>query len=170
MHAPLICFLMSVGFRVSGPATPAVAPARIELEFLADGRCTVLATGKAFHSKLTYTPQAPVSPASGLRCAIPPVPAGAAVDLTVMLPRGASPSPDGEEPPLTWTRRDDRWVGTALLTTAPLLVRIPEPGSRAARRARAMRAVWGTIGPSALAALAIAAWLWSRDRRVERRS
>jgi hypothetical protein len=160
---------VSVGFRVSAPATPAAAPARIELEFLPDGRCTVSATGEAFHSRLTYTPEVPAPPAYGLRCAIPPVPAGAAVDLTVMLPRGASPSSLGADPPLTWTRRDDRWIGTASLTTAPLVVRIADPANRAARQAQAARArAWATIALGALAALAIAAWLWWRDRGVAR--
>jgi hypothetical protein len=175
MPARLICFLVSVGFPMSAaPATPGppaapAARAAIEVEFLADGRCTVSATGEAFHSSLTYMPRAPVSPTSELRCAIPPVPADAAVDLTVVLPRGASPLPGDEEPRLTWTRRDYRWIGTAALTAAPLVVRIPESGNRAADRARAMWSRrWGTIAVSVIAALAIASWIWSRDRKTER--
>jgi hypothetical protein len=169
MHVPLMCFSVSVGFLVSAFAAPAAGRARIELEFLDDGRCTVSATGEAFHSKLTYTPHAAVSSASELRCAIPPVPASAAIDLTVMLPRGASPPPGGEEPPLRWTRREYRWIGMASLKTAPVVVRIPESGSRTARRVLAKWArSWATIAPGVIAALAIAGWLWSRDRKVER--
>jgi hypothetical protein len=178
MPASLICVLVSIGFLVTAspgppaphaPGAPAAGRARIELEFLADGRCTVSATGDAFHSKLTYTPQAPASSTSELRCAIPPVPAGAAVDLTVMLPRGPSPSPAGEEPPLRWSRRDYRWIGIASLKTAPLVVRIPESGNHTARRALAMwGSSWATIVPCVIVAFAIAGWLWSRDRKVER--
>ncbi len=172
MQAPLMRFLVSVGFLASvpaGPAGPAAVPARIELEFLADGRCTVSATGEAFHSALTYMPPALVSSTAELRCAIPPVPAGAAVDLTVMLPRGASPSPGAEQPPLRWTRRNYRWIGTASLTTAPLVVRIPGSGKRAARGAGAMWARnWATIAVCLIAALSIAGWLWSRDWNVQR--
>jgi hypothetical protein len=169
MHAPLMCLLAFVGFLVSAPAAPAAGRARIELEFLADGRCSVSAAGQAFHSNLSYTPQAPASPTSELRCAIPPVPDGAAVDLTVVLPRGASPSPGGEEPPLRWTRRNDRWIGIASLKTAPLVVRIPESGNHTVRRAMAMLArSWATIAAGVIAALAIAGWLWSRDRNLAR--
>ena len=59
-----------------------------------------------------------VSPTSELRCAIPPVPEGLQVDLTVTLPRGVAPSRD-DSPRLSWTERDYRWIGTAWLPAAP---------------------------------------------------
>jgi hypothetical protein len=169
MHARLRCVFLSAGFAVSAQLGPPRPPAAIEVEFLADGRCTVSAVGAAFHSTLTYTPPPPVPPISERRCAIPPVPAGAAVDLTVRLPPGAAPSLGGEEPRLTWARRDHRWVGSAALATAPSVVRIPGPGNGAADRAPATWARrWATIGVSAAAALAIASWLWWRDRDARR--
>ena len=111
---------------------------RIDVEFLADGRCTVLAEGETFHSKLTYTPPVAAEPYE-LRCAIPPVPAGVAVDVSVALPRGVTPLLGDDDPRFTWTQRDYRWFGNASLTTAPSVVRIPEADSPRARRARLVR-------------------------------
>jgi hypothetical protein len=119
------------------------ARAQIHVEFLADGRCTVSATGEGFHSILTYLPQTPVSPTSELRCAIPPVPEGLQVDLTVTLPRGVAPSRD-DSPRLSWTERDYRWIGTASLPAAPAVVRIPESGNRSAFSAWLRR--WTAVG------------------------
>jgi hypothetical protein len=115
------------------PVSGSGAGAQIRVEFLPDGRCTVSATGEGFHSNLTYLPQTKASPATELRCAIPPVPEGLQVDLTVMLPRGFAPSSD-DLPHLSWIERDSRWVGTASLPTAPAVVRIPEAGNRALLR------------------------------------
>lgn len=119
------------------------ARAQIHVEFLADGRCTVSATGEGFHSILTYLPQTELSPTSGLRRAIPPVPEGLQVDLTVTLPRGVAPSRD-DSPRLSWTESDYRWIGTASLPAAPAVVRIPESGNRSAFRARLLR--WTAVG------------------------
>ena len=86
------------------------ARAQIHVEFLADGRCTVSATGEGFHSILTYLPQTELSPTSGLRCAIPPVPEGLQVDLTgdasargcALARRFATSQLDRERLPLDW--------------------------------------------------------------------
>jgi hypothetical protein len=144
----------------SGAAPPASAamsvhaavPARIDVEFLADGRCTVAATGHAFHSNLTYKPQKP-SPTLELRCAIPPVPDAVSVELIVTLPAGMAPARGDEEPLLAWTQRGSRWIGTASLAAAPLLVRVPEAGGRTGRRARALR--WVVVLACLVTAMAI---------------
>ena len=107
------------------------------------------ATDERFHSNLTYLSETAVSPTSELRCAIPPVPEGLAVDLTVTLPRGVAPSGD-DSPRLAWTERDCRWIGTASLSSAPAVVRIPESGNRSAFRRRLLR--W--TGVSALCTVA----------------
>jgi hypothetical protein len=110
-------------------ASPAVTGAvpgavRIDVEFLADGRCSVAAEGKGVHANVIYLPP----PASGLRCAIPPSPKGKPVDLTVRLPRGAAPG-GYDFPRLTWTRQDSGWIGTAALPAAPAFVSVPQPGA-----------------------------------------
>ena len=118
---------------------------------------------RRFHSNLTYLPQTVVSPTSELRCAIPPVPEGLAVDLTVTLPRGVAPSGD-DSPRLAWTERDYRWIGTASLPTAPAVVRIPESWNPSAFRARLFR--WTGIG--ALCALVglLIVFIWVRSVRL----
>lgn len=135
------------------------ARGRIDVVFLPDGRCRVSATGDTFHSDLTYTPHA-APQVSERRCAIPPVPDGTPVDLSVSLPPGASHPSGREDPPLAWTQQGDHWVGTAAMTTAPLVVRIPGSDDRTDLRARAVR----TGGICAVLALAFAWLLWRRDR------
>jgi hypothetical protein len=110
-------------------ASVASEPARVSIEFLADGRCLVSAKGEGFHSELTYLPQTRVPPTSEFRCAVPPVPEGRPIDLFVTLPRGAAPSGD-DTPRLKWIQHDDRWVGMASLPTAPSVVIVPESGNR----------------------------------------
>jgi hypothetical protein len=109
-------------------ALASVAPAavRIDVEFLTDGRCAVAAEGDGLHANLTYLPPA----ANGLRCAIPPSPKGRPVDLTVRLPRGATPG-GYDFPRLTWTEIDARWIGTAALPAAPAFVSVPSAGAPA---------------------------------------
>ena len=142
MRVVALIFAALLGVGGAGAAATS-GRATINIEFLADGRCTVSATGEGFHSNLTYLPQTVVSPTSDLRCAVPPVPERLAVDLTVTLPRGVTPSGD-DSPRLVWTERDYRWIGTASLPTAPAVVRIPESGNRLAFRARLLR--WTGIG------------------------
>jgi hypothetical protein len=152
-----------VSFVLASAAFPNVAPrGRIDVQFLADGRCTVSAEGETFHSSLTYTPPA-VAQSYELRCAIPPIPAGVAVDLSVALPGGVTPLQGDDDPRLTWTHRDNLWFGSAALTTAPSLVRIPEADSPKARRARNVRR-----GAAAACAVLLAAGVAVGVRRWRR--
>jgi hypothetical protein len=150
---------LSAGAATATGAAAVDARGRIEVEFLADGRCSVSATGETFHSRLSYTPHA-VAAISERRCAIPPVPDGTPVDLTVSLPRGASRPTGGEIPRLAWAQLDDRWVGTASLTMAPPIVRIPTTGGHTGLRESAL----ATVGVCAALALLWAGLLWWRDR------
>jgi hypothetical protein len=136
--------------------------ARIDVEFLADGRCTVSAAGETFHSTLTYTPPAAIVQTDELRCGIPPVPEGTIVDLSVSLPEHVSPSPGRDAPRLAWAERGSRWVGTATLTTAPVVVRIMEAGSPRMHRARVMRF---TVAAACAAAVLAGAMVVRRRRR-----
>jgi len=153
----VVCFVL---VRTASPGAAATdARGRIDVEFQPDGRCHVSATGETFHSSLTYTPHA-APQTSERRCAIPPVPDGTPIELTVRLPPGAARPAGAGQPALAWTRQGDRWVGTATLTSAPAVVRVPAAGDRGDVRTLAVR----TIGFSAAAALALAWWLWRRDR------
>ena len=105
-------------------AAPAPGAVRIDVEFLADGRCAVAAEGDSVHAKVTYLPP----PASGRRCAIPPSPKGKPVDLTVRLPRGAVRG-GYDFPRLTWIEQDSGWIGTAALPAAPAFVSVPQSGT-----------------------------------------
>jgi hypothetical protein len=111
---------------IASAALPSAAPGtvRIDVEFLADGRCAVAAEGESVHSKVTYLPP----PASSLRCAIPPSPKGKPVDLSVRLPRGAAPG-GYDFPRLTWIQQDAGWIGTAALPAAPAFVSVPQAGA-----------------------------------------
>lgn len=140
--------------------TPAQAqtggPAVVTIEFLADGRCTVSAQGDGFRSKATYTPEG-AQGRPDLRCAMPPVPAGRTVALTVTLPAGSA-RPGSSAPPLAWTRAGDRWQGTASLSEWPDAVAV-SPDRRA-------WTFWAPMGGVAAVLLAVAA----RRRRLRRRT
>jgi hypothetical protein len=103
----------------------AAQPATVTLEFQADGRCSISARGEGFRSDLTYTPSGPSTDPRQFRCAVPPVPAGRSIILTVRLPQGVAPGTRGI-PRLEWTERDGIWSGTALLSKAPEVVVVPE--------------------------------------------
>ncbi len=120
---------------VPGPARAADTHVRIDLEFLADGRCAITGSGESYRANLTYTPTTPGAPTAEFRCTIPSPPRGRAVELTVRLPRGAAPAP-GDFPRFNWTSTDGRWTGTVSLPAAPAFVRVPEVASAGARRAR----------------------------------
>lgn len=157
--------LVSVVSLVSASAAlsrSAPSTARIDVEFLPDGRCTVSAAGDTFHSKLTYTPPAAIVQAFELRCGIPPVPEGTAVELSVALPPGVSPSQGQDAPRLTWTQRDDRWFGTASLSMAPSVLRIQEGDSPRMRRARTIRWAVRVAGALALAGVVAGFRRWRR--------
>jgi len=125
--------LVSVVSFVSVGAVAYAAPVRIEVRFLADGRCAVTAEGDHFHAGMTYLPSPAISPAAELRCTVPSAPRGQAVELTVRLPRGAAPAGD-DFPRLAWTRHDYLWVGTASLPAAPAFVSVPQAGAPAPAR------------------------------------
>ncbi len=114
-------------------AASAAAPVRIDIAFLDDGRCSVVAEGDGFRANLTYLPSPALSPASELRCTIPASPKGRPVDLTVRLPRGAA-SAGSDFPRLAWVERDGVWVGTASLPAAPAFVSVPQAGAAAPAR------------------------------------
>jgi hypothetical protein len=91
--------------------------ARVEMEFLSDGRCEVSSVGEGFRSHAVYMPT------KGARrpewhCAMPPVSSSQTVALTVSLPVG-TPRPGTSVPPLEWVQVQGRWVGTAQLTKWP---------------------------------------------------
>jgi hypothetical protein len=115
-----VCLMCPV---MAGAAPGAV---RIDVEFLADGRCAVAAEGENVHAKVIYLPPA----ASGRRCAIPPSPKGKPVDLTVRLPNGATPG-GYDFPRLAWIQQDSGWIGTAALPAAPAFVSVPQSGAAA---------------------------------------
>lgn len=137
------------------PADPA-KPATVTIEFLADGRCHVSAEGPGFRSNATYTPKAPAAAAGDLRCAMPPVPQGQAVSLTVVVPEG-TPRPAGSEPALDWQSSDGRWSGTGRLTEWPDVVVVS-----------AARPTWTFWGPVALAVLLGVVGLRRRRARLAR--
>lgn len=117
---------------------PSGGPAVVAVEFLEDGRCHVSAEGQGFRSNATYTPQA-----SGIRgeqrCAMPPVPKGLTVDLTVVVPNG-TPRPAQSEPVLEWSAAlDGRWTGTGSLTDWPDVIVVTSPTR-----------TWTFWGPTAL--------------------
>jgi hypothetical protein len=133
---------------------PPTSSARVAIEFLADGRCTVTAEGEGFHSAMTYLPHATADGAGEFRCAVPPVPSDRPVELTVTLAAGARPSGEGL-PALAWVQRDGRWIGTASLGTAPEVVVVEDWSGRTAVRRRWMRRAAGTAAVIAVAALGI---------------
>ena len=111
----------------------AAAPIRVDLTFLDDGRCSVVAEGDGFRANLTYLPSPALSPGSGLRCTIPASPRGRPIDLTVRLPKGVASTGD-DFPRLAWAERDGVWVGTAALPAAPAFVSVAQQGAPAPPR------------------------------------
>jgi hypothetical protein len=122
-------------------------PATVGLEFQANGRCSISARGEGFRSDLTYTPPGPPVTPRQFRCAVPPVPAGRPVLLSVRMPRGVVPAPRGT-PVLEWTENDGAWVGTALLSAAPEVVVIHESDGLPLERLRGTlrRSEWIAVG------------------------
>jgi hypothetical protein len=132
----------------------------VSVEFLGDGRCTVSAVGQDFHSTLTYSPKPAREVIDGFRCAIPPVPPDTTLDLMVILATGARPSTRGS-PRLDWVQKEGRWVGTAVLATAPEVVVVEDwHGPRAVTDRWLQRGAVGLV----LAGLTVVAF-----RRLRRR-
>jgi hypothetical protein len=140
--------------------------AAVLVEFLADGRCAVTAEGAGVHSAMTYTPAAPSRATGEFRCAMPPVPGGRSVDVTVRLAPGTRPAGSGV-PALNWVERDGGWVGTASLDAAPEVIVVPDYFGRAAVRARWQRR--GVIGAAGLVVMAGLVLLAVRRRPASRR-
>jgi len=117
----ILCALAVVGgvtgLPTSGLEAQGVSPARVEIEFLSDGRCEVSSAGDGFRSHAIYMPTAG-SRQTELHCAMPPVSSGQTVALVVSLPLG-SRRPGATVPPLEWVPVQGRWVGTAQLTKWP---------------------------------------------------
>jgi hypothetical protein len=129
----------------------AVSPVRaadVKIEFSAGGRCTVTTGDQSSRSdRLVDVPVAAPDP-SEYRCAIQSAPRGQAVQLSVILPQGETPS-DAGFPRLAWAERDGRWIGTASLPAAPSFVRVPARGSSAPGRARMLD--WTVLAATAIA-------------------
>jgi hypothetical protein len=129
----------------------AASPARavdVKIELRDGGRCTVTTHDGSSGSDQVIDVPGAASPPSEYRCAISPVPRGRAVQLSVVLPQGETPS-GAEFPRLAWTERDGRWIGTAALPAAPSFVRVPKSGSAAPRRARLLD--WAALAATAIA-------------------
>jgi hypothetical protein len=133
--------------------------ASVSIEFLSDGRCTVKGEGQGFHANMTYTPKSAGDP-SELRCAMPPLPSGRSVALTVVLPPGRRPSGSGA-PTLGWSESEGRWRGTVSLADVPEVVVVEDWNSPRAMRGR-VRTRATLVGASALAAFGVVAVLRRR--------
>jgi hypothetical protein len=136
----------------------------VSVEFVRDGRCTVSADGEDFHSTLTYSPKPAREVIDGFRCAIPPVPPNRPLELTVTLAAGVRPSTRGS-PRLDWVQKEGRWVGTAVLATAPEVVVVEDwHGRRAVTDRWLQRSAVGLI----LAGLTVLAFRRFRRRPRQR--
>ncbi len=136
----------ATGSGAARASADSAGPAAVTVEFLDDGRCHVSAEGQGFRSNATYRPQG-----SGdrreLRCAMPPVPNGATVQLTVVLPPGSA-RPAVGEPVLEWhTAADGRWTGGGSLTEWPDVI-VVTPAGR-------MWTFWGPVAVTALLAAVV---------------
>ena len=129
----------------------------------ADGRCAASAIGQDFQSRLTYARKV-IQPGDPFRCAVPPVPPGHPLELVVTLAAGARPSGRGS-PPLQWTEKEGRWVGTASLRTPPELVTVDDWNGRRATIDR-----WLLRGAVASLILALVAIAFRRFRAARRRT
>lgn len=153
---------------IPGPLTPSVSipaaqqtRATVRIDILPDRRCSVAAEGEGFRSNMTYRPT--TEAASGeFRCAMPPVPGGRPIDLTVALAPGSRPWGNGS-PRLDWTEKEGRWVGHAVLTSRPEIVVVGDAAGPKARRQRILRLIAALL---ATAAAVVA--LVSRRRRLRR--
>ncbi len=125
----VVSALVTLAGSASGaPPAPDASTVRVEVEFLADGRCAVSGVGEGFHASMTYLPSPAVRPAAELRCTVPSAPRGRPVALRVVLPPGVQPFGD-DFPRLSWSQQDGRWVGAALLPASPAFVSVPQPGA-----------------------------------------
>ena len=155
----LALLMGAADFRLGGLRAQDLS-ARVGIEFLSDGRCTVSSEGDGFRSNATYMRPVAGEPAE-LRCAMPPVPSGRTVALVVSLPTNVR-SPGTSVPPLEWVQVQGRWVGTARLTEWPDAVVVsPARGWLAARSVVTSAAAVIT----AIVGLAIATYI-RRSRRI----
>jgi hypothetical protein len=146
---------------IASAAAPDGARAELSVEFGVDGRCAVKASGEGVHAEMTYMPPASSRASGEFRCAVPPLPAGRAVDLRVLLAPGARPAGSGT-PPLTWIEQEGRWRGSGSLDAAPDVIVVPDYFGPAAVRTRAQWRVAFAGGGIVLAALV---FLVARRRR-----
>ncbi len=119
---------LSIALIVVAPARGAGGGADVTIDFLADGRCAVSATGEGFRSNATYRPD-PAKATGDRRCAMPPVPPGRTVALKVSLPSGTA-RPGASTPVLDWSEQGSAWVGTASLTEWPDAVVVSPASTR----------------------------------------
>ncbi|HEY7171975.1 MAG TPA: hypothetical protein VH417_14090 [Vicinamibacterales bacterium] len=146
---------------IPSAATPDGPRAELSVEFGADGKCAVKASGEGIHAEMTYTPPASARASGEFRCAVPPLPAGRAVDVQVLLAPGARPAGSGT-PPLTWIEQEGRWRGSGSLDAAPEVIVVPDYFGPAAVRARTQWRMGFAGGGIVLAALV---FLVARRRR-----
>jgi hypothetical protein len=149
------------GLLIPSAAAPDGTRAELSVEFGADGTCAVKASGQGVHAEMTYRPPASSRASGEFRCAVPPLPAGRAVDLRVLLAPGARPAGSGT-PPLTWIEQEGRWRGSGSLDAAPEVIVVPDYFGPAAVRGRAQWRVGFAGGGVVLAALV---FLGARRRR-----
>jgi hypothetical protein len=138
------------------PAVAAPGRAAVSIEFLPDGKCDVSAQGERVHSAMTYRPAASPQVTGEFRCAVPPIPAGTAVDVRVRLAPGARPEGPGS-PPLAWSEQGGRWIGTGSLDAAPDVIVVPDYFGPGATRERWRRRLLVAGAALAIAGLAILA-------------
>jgi len=137
----------------TGPAHAVPAEIPLDVVFLPDGRCHV-GTG---------TGTVPLQPGAAptddsFACRLPSLPEKTPVRLTVTLPEGARPG-GSSFPRMAWQARAGVWQGTAMLPSAPTLVKVPIEGGATDRGARQLDAA--TLAGAALAV----AWTLARGRR-----
>jgi len=137
--------------------------ARVDVTFLADGRCLVRSSG-------AQAAQAPSG--GGYRC---PLPGGGlergAIELRVALPTGVDPA--DTFPQLAWQRVDGQWIGTAALVAPPAFVHVSRPSTPPAPSSAAAFG-WNFYGFFLFSAVFIgsyflwSAWMARRDAAARR--
>jgi hypothetical protein len=141
--------------------------ATVTVRFEAGGSCSVAIAGTAA-LRSSRPDQPALAPGAGFDCPIPPIPAGPAVNVIVLLPDGRLPS-SAEFPRLSWQQRDGRWVGTTTLPAAPAFVRVPQAGDSSVRdrRTGVSSMPWNFYGWFVFAVVFIGTyflWVWRTTR------
>jgi len=159
--AAIRLIIVVASLSIASAAAPDGPRAELSVEFGADGKCAVKASGEGVHAEMTYTPPASAGASGEFRCAVPPLPAGRAVDVRVLLAPGARPAGSGT-PPLTWIDQEGRWRGSGSVDAVPEVIVVPDYFGPAAVRARTQ---WRVGFAGAGVVLAALAFLVARRQR-----